>query len=258
MDLELKNKVVLITASGQGLGKGIAEGFLNEGAKTIITDINKERLLNTVKEFKTEFGDECCFGFPGDLTVDSIISNCIEESIKEFGKIDILVANMGSGRGPIDWNISDEDWKKMIEINFEGARKISNVLIPHFISNGEGNIVYISSIAGVEVIGAPIHYSVAKASLIAFSKNLSVKLAKFNIRVNTISPGNILFKNGTWDIKMKENYNSVQNMLKEKVPLNCFATPNDIANIVLFLSSERAKFITGSNIVADGGQTVNI
>ena len=258
MDLDLNNKVVLITASGQGLGKGITEEFLREGAKVIITDINEERLIDTVDEFEKKFGNANCFGFLGDLTNNTVISNCINESVKKFGKIDILISNMGSGRGSIEWNISDEDWKNMIELNFEGARKITNNIVPLFINKGGGNIVYISSIAGIEVIGAPIHYSVAKASLIAFSKNLSKKLAQHGVRVNVVSPGNIFFENGTWDIKMKKDPQLVTKMLKEKVPLNCFATPHDIANVVLFLSSDRAKFITGANIVADGGQTTGI
>jgi 3-oxoacyl-[acyl-carrier protein] reductase len=126
------------------------------------------------------------------------------------------------------------------------------------IEQNYGSIVYISSIAGVEVIGAPIHYSVAKASLMAFAKNLSKKLARNNIRTNVICPGNIYFEEGTWDFKLRKNREEVLEMIDKTVPMNRFATPEEIANLALFLASERASFITGSTIIADGGQTVGI
>ena len=121
-----------------------------------------------------------------------------------------------------------------------------------------GSIVFISSIAGMEVIGAPIHYSVAKAALISFSKNLSKKVANNNIRVNTICPGNIYFENGTWDYKLKENKGKVIAMLEHSVPLNRFASPEEIADLVMFISSNKMSFMTGSCLVIDGGQTVSI
>jgi len=258
MNLDLENKVVLITASAQGLGKGIAKEFLTEGARVIITDIDQEKLNSTLDEFHQEFGSRKCFGYLGDFTDQVTIQLCIKESVSFFGNIDILIANMGSGRGKPEWNISNEDWQKMIDLNFEGARKITNEVVPVFINNRSGAIIYISSIAGVEVIGAPIHYSVAKSSLIAYSKNLSFKLAQHGIRVNVVCPGNIFFEKGTWDIKMRENKNQVIEMLNNKVPQNRFAAPQDIANLVLFLASDKASFITGAKIIIDGGQTLGI
>lgn len=132
-----------------------------------------------------------------------------------------------------------------------------NEVLPTMIVNKSGSIVFISSIAGIEVIGAPIHYSVAKAAIIAFSKNLATKVAKYNIRVNTICPGNIYFENGTWDYKLKENKNKVLAMLKNSVPLNRFASPEEIADLVLFISSNKMSFMTGACLVIDGGQTIS-
>jgi len=258
MDLHLTEKVVFISGSGQGLGKGIAEGFLEENAKVIISDNNDLLLKETEKELVSKYGKSRIFSLLGDLTNDNDISNCIEKSIEHFGRIDFLIANLGSGRSTPDWNPTELEWTRTMDLNFNGARKLTNKVVPFMINNGGGSIIYISSIAGVEVIGAPISYSVAKAGLISYSKNLSFKLAQNRIRVNTICPGNIYFKGGTWDIKSKENIQEINKMLKEKVPVMRFTTPNEIANIVLFLSSDRASFITGSNIIADGGQTVSI
>ena len=112
-----------------------------------------------------------------------------------------------------------------------------------------------SSICGVNALGAPIDYSVSKAALISFVKNQSKILAKNNIRINAVSPGNIYFKNGNWDHKIKKNKKEVINYIKNNVPLNKFGTTKNVSDIVMFLSSELSSFTTGANIIIDGGQT---
>lgn len=258
MNLELKDKIALITGSGYGLGLGICEAFLKEGAKVINTDIDGKKLERSTEKLSSIYGADNIFSFCGDLTNTNEIKSCIKTTLNHFSKIDILIANLGSGRGSTDWNITEEEWENMMNLNFNGARRIVNEIIPTMINQNHGSIIFISSIAGLEVIGAPIHYSVAKVALIAYSKNLSRKLAKYNIRVNTICPGNIYFENGTWDIKLKENKEKVLEMLKNSVPQCRFTTPEEIANLVLFISSNKLAFMTGSCIVMDGGQTVSI
>jgi 3-oxoacyl-[acyl-carrier protein] reductase len=258
MNLNLHNKVVLITGSGQGLGKGIAEGFLYEGAKVIITDLKEDRLEETKKKFSTKYSKSEILTYTGDLTNLQSIIDCVDNSIAYFGKIDILVANLGSGRSVSEWNTSEEEWSRMVDLNFDGARKVTNVVVPHMIKQGSGNVIYISSIAGREVIGAPVSYSVAKAAIIAYSKNISVKLASSGIRVNTICPGNIYFEGGDWDSKIKNDEEKIKSMLKASVPLNRFTSPEEISNLVLFLASDKSSFITGSTLTIDGGQTVTI
>ena len=258
MDLKLTDKVVLITGSGQGLGKGIVRSFLKEGANALITDIHQDRINETLSELKRDFPKNKVIAFCGDLTKQNDIKLCVEYTLKSFGRIDILIANLGSGRGTIEWNISEDDWTNMIELNFSGARRITYEVIPAMMKQNGGSIIFISSIAGIEVIDAPIHYSVAKASIIVFSKNLSRKLARNNIRINTICPGNIYFENGTWDIKLKENMKKVLEILDTTVPQNRFASTEEIANMVVFISSEKASFVTGSCIIIDGGQTTKI
>lgn len=258
MELKLENKVILITGSGQGLGKGIAERFLTEGASIILTDVLAERLESSKLDLQNKFEGSNIFTFRGDLTQNKDIYECVKSSIKNFGRIDLLVANLGSGRSVPDWNPSDNEWARVMDLNFEGARRMTNTLVPYMIEQGHGNVIFISSIAGKEVIGAPIAYSVAKASLIAYSKNLSVKLAPMGIRVNTVCPGNIYFKDGDWDIKIKQDELKVKSMLESVVPLNRFTSPEEIADLVLYLSSDKAAFVTGSTITIDGGQTVAI
>jgi 3-oxoacyl-[acyl-carrier protein] reductase len=258
MELNLKDKVILISGSAHGLGKSIARSFLSEQAIVIITDIDNSRIKNTIGEFSKDFDKSQFDSFTGNLTKSVEIDKCVEFVTGRFGKIDICVANLGSGRGTQGWKIADDEWERMLSLNFDGARKLTNSVVPRMIENKGGSIIYISSIAGIEVIGAPVQYSVAKASLIAYAKNLSKSLGKHKIRVNTVCPGNIYFKDGTWDFKMQENKQGVLDMLEKNVPLNRFALPEEIADLVLFLSSERASFVTGSCIIADGGQTISI
>ena len=130
------------------------------------------------------------------------------------------------------------------------------IFFSNVISQNKGSITFISSISGIEFVGAPISYSTAKAALNSFTKTLSQKLAP-NVRVNSVAPGNIWIENGTWDLKQKENSEGVQKMLNEKVPLNRFGLPEEVGNLVLFLSSKKASFITGSCFVIDGGQTIS-
>jgi 3-oxoacyl-[acyl-carrier protein] reductase len=258
MKLKLEQKVVLITGSGQGLGKGIAEAFLSEGAKVVITDLLVDRLDMTRQELSQKYNESNVLSFCGDLTKNSDIIDCVNTAINYFGKIDILIANLGSGSSVPDWNVTDDEWKRMLDINFESARKVTTFVVPHMIKKGRGNLLFISSIAGKEVIGAPLPYTVAKAAIIAYSKDLSVKLASKNIRTNVICPGNIYFKNGDWDRKLRADKQKVESMIEDKVPLNRFTSPEEVANLALFLASEKSSFITGSSITIDGGQTVSI
>jgi len=145
------------------------------------------------------------------------------------------------------------DWDLSWDTNFISALNSTRVFEEH-IKKCNGSITFISSIAGIEYLGAPISYSTAKAALNAFAKALSFKLSP-NVRVNVVAPGNILIENGVWDKKIKNNPEIVNNMINEKVPLKRFGLPKEISDFVLFISSRRASFITGSCFVIDGGQT---
>ena len=117
------------------------------------------------------------------------------------------------------------------------------------------SIVFIGSIAGIKDVGAPHPYAAAKSALHMYSKTLSNELSKFGIRVNSVCPGNVIFKKGNWEKKLKSNPKKIKKIIREKVPLNLFGETKDISSIVIFLLSQKAKFITGSNFIIDGGQT---
>ena len=167
------------------------------------------------------------------------------------GRIDLLVANLGSGKSVSGYAVDINEYKRIFEVNFFSAVSISTRVI-EYLKPTEGNIIFISSIAGCEAINAPISYSSAKTALLSYSKSLSKEVAKFNIRVNCISPGNVLFKGSTWDQKIKKNKGFVQKYINENVALKKFVKPKNIANTVSFL--EKNNSITGTNIIIDAGQ----
>jgi 3-oxoacyl-[acyl-carrier protein] reductase len=253
MILDLKNKNVVIFGGSYGIGFSIAKGFLNEFANVHI--ISRSIETENFNLLKSSFPNSNVCYYSCDATKQIEIKNISINLLKNCdNSIDVLVLNIGNGKGGVDVLENDKEWNHIWDLNF------NSVLYPlrEFLNNiaNDGAITIISSIAGLENIDAPNAYSVAKSALITLSKNLSKKLAP-KIRVNSIAPGNVFVKGGTWDIKMRMNSAITKQILKDKVPLQRFGLPEEISDLVVFISSNRAAFITGSCIVIDGGQTIS-
>jgi 3-oxoacyl-[acyl-carrier protein] reductase len=257
MDLLLRYRNVLITGSSRGLGKAIAAEFLREGARVAVTGRDGDIVDKTVREFSSAFDRSWVVPFVGDLTDAPTISSCVDVVTEAFGSIDILVANIGSGRAPVSPVSPEDEWERMMEVNFHGARRITDRVLPLMLKRKSGSIIHISSIAGLEAIGAPASYSAAKSALNVWSKTLARVVSREGVRINVVSPGNILASDGTWERKRKENPAAVEAMLDHAVPMKRFASPEEIARVVVFVASERASFMTGSCVVVDGGQTTS-
>lgn len=253
MDLNLDNKVFVISGSSRGIGKGIAKVLAGEGAKVLITGRTEHDVINTAEEFIKVFPDKVLYHC-GDLSDGKVLKEVETKVIDHWRKIDGIVANAGAVKpGPVE-DILKEHWTWYLNSNLDIAVRFVQHFIEH-VKKHSGSIVFISSIAGIEDVGAPIPYNVSKAALNVYSKSLATRLGTSGIRVNTVTPGNIVFPGGNWETKREANPESVDKMLNEKVPLQSFGHPVDIGNAVAFLLSDKAKFITGSNIVVDGGQT---
>ncbi len=256
MKLGLVDKKILIAGASKGIGLAIARGFATEGAKIWLLARSADRLKAVQQELRSQFGQNKVMSSPcdcGDLSQLDEVKSCIEE---KWGTLDTIVSNVGDGRSVSDALPGEENWKKTWQENFETALNSSRAFLPSIRSNN-GSLLFISSIAGIEAFGAPTDYSTAKSAIHALSKNLARKLAP-KIRVNVIAPGNVLFPGSVWDQKRKKDERLVDEMLKVQVPMQRFATPEEIADSVIFLSSDRAKFITGTTLTIDGGQTVGI
>ena len=246
----MNKKVALVTGSSKGIGKSIAKILVENNYIVYINGRDSKDLENTAKEL----GNKVKI-INADLSDDINIQVAIQDIVQNEKRLDLVVSNIGSGKSIIGWDVSVEEHKRVFDINFFSAVSLANHSIK-VMENSGGHIIFIASIAGCESIGAPIAYSSAKTALCSFAKALSNDIAKLNIRVNTISPGNVLFEGSTWDDKIKNDKASVETYIQKNVPLNMFATPEDISKTVVFL--EESNFITGSNIVVDGGQLKKI
>ena len=256
MNLGLNNKRFLITGASRGIGKAIAFRFIKEGARLVITARGKETLGTASEELAAEFSGGEVIDFSGDSTSPSEMEALKSKIMKVWGGLDGVVANVGDGRSVSDPIPEADQWEKVWKANFKSALITSRVFLP-MLKESNGCLLYISSITGVEAIGAPVDYSTAKSALNAFSKNLSRKAAP-NVRVNVIAPGNVYFPGGSWDDTMKTDEKIVKKMIKNTVPLQRFGKPEEIADAAAFLCSEKASFITGSILRVDGGQTVSL
>lgn len=254
MELELSNKRVLVTGSSRGIGRSITHSFLREGSKVYMISREINDLTQAAGMFKNNFGDEAIAFSACDCRNTKSLEAVKINIEKIWGGLDILVLNVGDGEGFDELLPDENEWDIVWSKNFNVAVNALRVFLP-MISSSSGSIVLISSIAGLEFIGAPVGYSTAKAALNVMAKSLAKKLGGV-VRINIIAPGNIYFKDGVWDKKTKLEPNKVNDLLRSSVPMMRFGTPEEVADAVVFLSSSKASFITGATLVIDGGQTV--
>lgn len=248
MNLNLRDKRVMVTGAGQGIGFGIARGFVGEGARVAIADRELQRLKKAAAELK---GDTlACLG---DLTRPGAIKRTLAAVEKCWGGLDILILNLGSGRSVPNPDVAE--WNRVLALNLVSGMETLQQAVPLLSRGKEPAVVFIGSIAGIEALGAPIAYGAAKAALLHAMKSAARLLAPDGIRVNMVAPGNIFFPGGTWDKKLAENKKAVAAMLAGQVPLRRLGTIEEVVSSVLFLASSEASFITGACLVVDGGQT---
>jgi 3-oxoacyl-[acyl-carrier protein] reductase len=256
MNLGLNNKKVLITGASRGIGLAIAESFLQEGAKTCLVSRGSNALFDNEKKLQDAYGLENAFACKCDCADIESLNNLKGKVESGWSGVDIVVVNVGDGRSVPDALPNDEQWQKTWNSNFESALQTARTFLP-MLEKSKGCLLFISSITGMEAFGAPTDYSTAKSAIIALAKNMARKLAP-SVRVNVIAPGNVYFKGGSWDGKIKQDKKCVDEIIKSTVPMNRFATPQEIADSAVFLCSDRASFITGTTLVIDGGQTVGV
>jgi 3-oxoacyl-[acyl-carrier protein] reductase len=248
MQLNLTGKTALVTGSSKGIGRAIAEALHAEGCKVALNSRNPEELAHVTAQLSG------AISVAGNVTQPAEAQKIVAEVVKSFGKLDIVVCNVGSGKSVPPGEETPEEWQRVFALNLwsttntvEAARDA--------LEASKGTIVCISSICGLEVIsGAPVTYSAAKAALHAYVRGIARPLGKQGIRINAIAPGNILFDGSVWSRKLNENKAAVQTMLEKDVALSCLGTPQDVANLVVYLTSARAGFTTGATWTLDGGQ----
>lgn len=248
MDLQLNRKNALVTGSSQGIGLAIATLLHNEGCNITLNGRNSDVLENACGFFHDRV--HSCLA---DVSKQDDSKKLVQSCIDKWGSIDILVCNVGNGTSVTPGNENSKEWEKIFQNNFNSTTNVIESVLENT-SEAPSSIVCISSIAGMESIGAPVTYSVAKAAINAYVKNMSRYLAKNGTRINAVAPGNIMSETSVWKKKSNDDPKYVENMLKKEVPLERFGTPEEVSNLVGFLCSEKSSFITGSIFVIDGGQ----
>jgi len=248
MKMERK-KIVLVTGSSRGIGFDIASRFVNDGHQVILNGRNEEQLkaasnLLSGTAFKV-----------ADVSEPQEAKKLVDFVIMTWGRLDVLVCNVGDGRSVAAGKETLADWQKIFNVNLWSVTNMVESAMSE-LEKSTGCIVCISSICGMEYIpGAPVTYSVAKAALNAYVKVSSVYLGKKGIRINAIAPGNILFKDSVWERKFAEDPTNVEMMLTNSVPLSRLGKLHDVSEVVNFLASSSASFVTGTIWKCDGGQT---
>lgn len=260
MDLNLTDYKVVVTGSSRGIGKAIAQSFLSEGAQVALTGRDQTSLTATETELSKHAANKV-LSYAGDLSDLSALEGLSQLLKAKWSGIDTLVCNLGSGRAPANFTETMNDWYPQFEVNLFSTIKTIKTLWPLFTSDQKDqrskSIICISSICGYENLDVPIPvpYAAAKAALNSFVKNVMKPCAEAGIRINVVSPGNILFPGSGWERRLQEMPEQVAQMLKTEVPLGCLGSADDVAHVVTFLASQKARFVTGANWVVDGGQT---
>jgi len=256
MDLGIKGKVAIVTGGARGIGAGIVDGFAKEGANLVIGDI----MFDDAQELAEKLTNDGVnvLAIRTDVTKKSDTENLVSATLHEFGKIDILVNNAGVLKVTSFVNLDEEEWDRVNDVNAKGTYLMSRAVVPHMITARQGKIVNISSLAGKRGSPGLAHYSASKFAIISITQTLAKELGEYNINVNAVCPGTL--RTQMWEAILdgratRQGIPREQfwNEWIEQIPLKRPQTPEDVANIVLFLSSEVARNITGEAINVNGG-----
>ncbi len=252
MDLGLSNNVAMISGASRGIGRAIALGLAAEGCRLSLCARGRERLEATAQESRGAGVEVLATAL--DVSQEAEARRWVEATQQRFGGIDILVNNVGGSRPGGNLNASRQDWQAGFALNFFSALDLCQLVVPVMEERKAGCVINIASIYGREW-GGPMTYNAAKAAMISLSKEMARALAPKGIRVNSVAPGSILFPGGAWEQRQKENPAGIAAFVKAELPAGRFGKPEEVADVVVFLASERAQWVSGACITVDGCQS---
>ncbi len=240
------NQTVLITGASRGIGRAAAVAFARNGYNVAVNYCKSKEKANSLANELNSYGVTAA-AYQADVSDKTAVGEMFRKAEQELGRISVLVNNAGIAEQILFSDITEEKWDKMFAVNVKGAYNCTQAVIPSMIHEKYGRIINISSMWGISGASCEVHYSASKAALIGFTKALAKEVGLSGITVNCIAPGVI----GT-DMNSVIS-GEILNELKENTPLNRIGTPEDVAEAILFLSSDKANFITGQVLSVDGG-----
>jgi 3-oxoacyl-[acyl-carrier protein] reductase len=255
MDLALQGKVAIVTGSSRGLGLASARALVAEGCHVCISARGEEALAEAALALAAaSSGGAEVLAVSADLGTAAGIARVVDATIGRFGGVDVLVNNVALARGGDLLATSDDDWQEAFDQTLFPAIRASRLVVPSMRARGGGAIIVIASIFGREA-GGRMTYNAVKAAQISLAKSLAHQLAKDNIRVNSVSPGSISFPGGSWHKRQQADPEGIAAFLKAELPFGRFGRAEEVGEVVAFLASARASWISGTSVVVDGCQS---
>ena len=252
MDLDLAGKVAAVTGGSRGIGRATARRLAREGCSVAICARGEETLKDAVAEL--EGLGAAAFGLPVDVSAEGEAARFIDQAAEALGGLDILVNNVGGASGRVFAESSDEDWLKTFDLNLFHAVRATRAALPHFRRRGGGSVVTVASISGWKPAPVGAQYGATKAAEIFLSSALALELADDNVRTNSVSPGSLYFAGGGWERFKEEEPNRFAAFASREFPAGRLGSAEEVADVIVFLSSPRANWINGANIPVDGAQ----
>ena len=243
-----KDQVAIVTGGGQGIGRAICTAFANEGATVVVADIDLAQAQETVHTL--EASESTALAVQTDVSCASALEALVQTVLARFNRIDILVNNAGTARDNIIMRMKEEDWDHVLNVNLKGCFNGIKAVSRPMIKNKNGRIINITSVIGQIGNAGQSNYAASKAGIIGLTKSIAKELGSRNITVNAVSPGYISTDmTDKLDEELKEK-------MKSSIPLGRLGTPQDVANLVCFLASDEAEYITGQTFNVDGGMVM--
>ncbi|MBV9543545.1 MAG: SDR family oxidoreductase [Chloroflexi bacterium] len=254
MDLGLRGRVAIVTGSSRGIGRAVATSLVDEGARVVLNARGTDVLRRTALELAARGGE--VEAVAADVSTAEGCTELYERATARFGGVDIVVNNVGGGAaGGV--MADDEEWQEAVNLQLLPALRLSRMVVPAMRDQKRGVIVMIASIYGRES-GGRSGYQVAKSAEISLAKAMARELAPDNIRVISVAPGSIMFEGGNWWRRQQADPDAMARFVQQDMPLGRFGRPEEVADVVTFLCSDRASLITGACIPVDGSQSRSI
>ena len=254
MDLQLTDRIALVTGSSRGLGLASARALVDEGCKVAICARGAERLEEVAEALRRDSGADRVLAVPADLSTADGVATVVGRTVERFGGLDVLVNNVGRAGGGGIVETDDAAWNAALDETLFPAIRASRLAVPHLRERGGGAIIMIASIWGRES-GGRMTYNAVKAAEISLAKSMARELAPHGIRVNSVAPGSISFPGGSWHRRQQEDPEGMAAFVRDQLPFGRFGRAEEVGAVVAFLASPRASWVSGASVTVDGCQS---